>query len=95
MSKKKYELDGVVASDPVEAKIKAIRESAMPEAQKQAYIDELSPKGKVAVSGIPFNVYAKLKNIPKTLHKAMQTYPKAKNVSLATYENWEEIFKDF
>jgi hypothetical protein len=93
MSKKKFEDDVLV--DPIEAKIQTIRSSKMPEAQKLKCIDDLLPKEKVEVSGIPFNVYAKMKNIPKTLHAAMQTYPKAKNVSLATFEKWDEIFTDF
>lgn len=91
--KKKFEDEKEL--NPTEAKIKRIMDSKMPEAQKQACLRELMPKGKAKMEGMPFNVYARIKKIPKTKHKAMQSYPKAKNVSLATIEKWDEIFTDF
>jgi hypothetical protein len=79
----------------LERKIKAIKDSSMPIEQQEALLKEIGVKVDEAPKGVPFNVYAQVKKIPKTMHKAMQLYPKAKNVSLASLEEWESIFKDF
>jgi hypothetical protein len=76
-------------------KLKAIKESKMPEEQKKAMLKELGVLCEAKKEGVPFSVFAKIKKIPKTMHKAMQLYPKAKNVSLASLQEWESIFKDF
>lgn len=74
-------------------KVEAINNSQMPEAQKAEYIRSLKPK--VEVQGIPFSVYAKVRKIEKSRLKAMLAYPKAKDVRLASLEDWDEIFKNF
>jgi hypothetical protein len=79
----------------LDVKIRAIRESKMPIEQQEALLKEIGVKVDEAPKGVPFSVYAQIKRIPKTIHKAMQLYPKAKNVSLASLEEWESIFKDF
>lgn len=76
-------------------KIKAIKESKMPEDQQNEMLKEIGALCEARQEGIPFTVYAKIKQIPKTMHKAMQLYPQAKNVSLASLKEWEIIFKDF
>lgn len=81
--------------DPFMAKIKAIEESKMPLEQKEAMLKEMGAKVEEIPQGIPFEVFARIKKIPKTMHKAMQLYPKAKSVSLASLAEWESIFKDF
>lgn len=79
----------------LEKKVRAIRESKMPIEQQEALLKDMGVKVDAAPQGVPFSVYAQIKRIPKTMHKAMQLYPKAKNVSLASLEEWESIFKDF
>lgn len=85
--------------DPLMLKIKSIKESKMPEEQKESMLKELGVVTgaipEASIQGIPFDVFAQIKKIPKTMQKAMQLYPKAKNVSLASLEEWESIFKDF
>ena len=71
-----------------------IRASKMPEAQKLAYIESLNPKV-VDPKSISFDVYAKLKKIVLTKHRAMKAYPKAVGVEFATPAQWDEIFKEF
>ncbi len=91
LEKKKFKEE----EDFVTKKTKAIRESKMPEDQQKEMLKEIGVLCEARQEGIPFTVYAKIKKIPKTMHKAMQLYPKAKNVSLASLQEWEIIFKDF
>lgn len=79
----------------VESKAAAIRSSKMPESQKMEYLQEIGAEPKPALAGIPFPVYAKIRNIAKSRHSAMLAYPKAKSISLAALEEWDAIFKDF
>jgi len=85
-----------VAETVLEAKVKAIMESAMPESQKQEYLRQIGAITPASDEGkIPYNVYAKVRRVPRESHNAMMVYPKAKNVRLASLGEWDEIFKDF
>lgn len=82
--------------DVVSAKAEAIIKSAMPEDQKMRYLMEIGAIKKVSDDGkIPFNVYAKIRKVAKDRLRAMEVYPKAKNVRLAMLAEWDDIFKDF
>lgn len=80
----------------LEKKAKIIMDSKMPEEQKTAYLKQIgwikepSDKGKVT-----FATYAKVRKIEKDRQSALAHYPKAKNVRLATLEEWDNIFKNF
>jgi hypothetical protein len=79
----------------VEAKIKKIEASKMPDAQKKEYIAKLkgeqAPKG----DGVTFVVYANVRKIKESLRPGMLAFPKAKGVLRATLHEWDEIFKGF
>ena len=80
----------------LEKKIKAINESQMPEEQKIALLKEIGAIKEESTDGkIPFIIYAKVKKIGTDRHKAMLAYPEATGVSLASIEEWDEIFKNF
>lgn len=82
--------------ESIDPKVKAIMESAMPDAQKQEYLREIGAiKGESDEGKIPFNVYAKLRKVSKDTHVAMMRYPKAKVIRLASLDEWDEIFKNF
>ena len=78
----------------VDAKIKAIEESKMPQWQKDQCKVELIGK-KSDGEKISFEVYVLRKRVPKHLNPGMRAYPKAKGIMSATMGQWEEIFKDF
>lgn len=73
----------------------AIRDSKMTEEQKEYLLEKIGVIEKKKESGIPFNVYARIKNINKGLHEAMLVFPRAKGVKLATIKEWDSIFRDF
>ena len=80
----------------LDAKIKAIKESKMPEKQKQDYLLSLGVVEAPSDEGkMPFTVFAKVKGIELSKHKAMLAFPKARGKQAATLGEWEEIFKDF
>ena len=78
-----------------DSKAKAIMESKLPESEKHAYMVRLGLVDIEIEKGIPFKIYAKIKQIPKHLHEAMMVWPKAKIIKLASREQWDKIFKDF
>jgi len=95
---KRFERMEVAESEPLslrDEKIKAIQDSKMPESQKNAYLKEMGVVVEAVQEGVPFSVFAKIKNIPGTMHKAMMVYPKVKGVRLASVQKWEELLKDF
>jgi len=77
------------------SKIDVIKSSKMPIWQKKALIEELEGKSEKLDGKVPFAVYARIKKLGSTMQKAMLAYPGAKNVSLATVEEWDLIFKNF
>lgn len=79
----------------VEDKVKTILDSAMPQYQKDAYVKSLTTNKKIVKDGISFGVYAKLRNIESVMSAGMKLYPKAVGVSLATLDQWDEIFRDY
>jgi len=84
------------AKSPMEKKAEAILNSSMPEAQKQAYLREIGYHKESSDEGkVPLHVYVTVKKVAKHKHGAMQVYPKAQGVRLASIEEWDEIFKDF
>jgi len=97
MSRKKYgdEVPTNEAGSVLEDKIKTIQESRMPEQQKAAYIEMLTPKNDENVNRIPFAVYVKIRKIRKTLMSGMIAFPAAKGVTVASLEEWDEIYKNF
>ena len=76
-------------------KVKAIQESKMPLKQKEELLKEIGVLKEDAPKGVTFTIYAQVKKITKTMHKAMQLYSEKKKVSLASLEEWESVFKDF
>lgn len=81
---------------PMAAKAAQVMASSMPEAQKQKYLRDLGVvQGASDTGKVPFNVYARVRKVAKDRLKAMEVYPKAKEVRLATIEAWDEIFKAF
>ncbi len=78
---------------PIDEKIEDIKNSKMPEWQKEKYIQSLLPKEEE--KGIPFHIYAKLKGIKPTAAAAMKVYPKAVGIRLATMERWDKLFIGF
>ncbi len=78
---------------PIDEKIEDIKNSKMPEWQKEKYIQSLLPKEEE--KGIPFHIYAKLKGIKPTAVAAMKVYPKATGIRLATMERWDKLFEGF
>lgn len=77
------------------SKIESIKASKMPDWQKKELLDKLEPKAESLEGKIPFAIYAKIKKLGSSMQKAMQAYPEAKKVSLATLKEWDEIFKNF
>jgi hypothetical protein len=67
----------------------------MPEKQKREYIAKLQGKVEDSSDKVPFHVYARIRKHDQHLHKAMQAYPAAKNIRLASLSQWDEIFKNF
>lgn len=96
-TKKKFKREEhVPESSFLDNKIAAVNESAMPEAQKIALLKKIGAIKEDSTDGkVPFIIYAKIKKISVDQHKAMLAYPKAKGVSLAPINQWEEIFKEF
>lgn len=86
------ELEPVVPS-----KADLIRNSKMPDAQKEACLREIGEiKDKpFNPNEVTFHVYATVRKIPVDMQKAMLVYPKANGVRLATLTEWDEIFKQF
>jgi hypothetical protein len=80
---------------PMEQKIKSIVDSKMPESQKQEYLKSLNPEIDSGEGKMPFHIYARIRKIVPSMHKAYMVYPKAKAVKMATLEQWDEIFKEF
>ena len=78
----------------IEAKKAAILASLLPDAQKQEYLSRLSPETHVA-NKISFDVYVRIRKIPKYLHAGMLASPKARGVVSATRKEWDSIFKGF
>lgn len=73
----------------------AIRESKMPEDQKNALLKKIGLSAEKEAEGVEFAVYAKIRKISKEQIKAMSVYPAAKKIRLATFKEWDEIFKNF
>lgn len=77
-------------------KVQVIMNSSMPEEQKQAYLREIGVATKESMVGkVGLDVYFTAKKVDKMLHGAMRVYPGAKDIRLATIEEWDGIFKDF
>jgi hypothetical protein len=85
----------VLSPDWVVKKIEKIENSKMPEKQKREYIAKLQGKVEDSSDKVPFHVYARIRKHDQHLHKAMQAYPAAKNIRLASLSQWDEIFKNF
>lgn len=80
----------------LEVKLEAIENSKMPLQQKMALKRELgvlkpeSDEGKVS-----FLVWAKLRKIPASRHKAMLACPCVGGIKKATFDEWDKLFKNF
>ena len=79
----------------VEKKIEQIKNSSMPQSQKDEMIIRISAKNERRGNRISFKMYANIKNIREEIRSGMLALPKAKGVGLATLSEWDEIFKDF
>lgn len=80
----------------VAKKAAAIKESKLPDAHKASYLKQIGDTKEVSdADKIPFSVYAVMRKLDGSSHKAMLAFPKAKGVSKATLIEWDEIFKDF
>lgn len=89
-------LDSEAASKSfdVDAKIAKVEASKMPDSQKSELIKKLKNESSTD-SLISFSVYAQRKKIKAYLRDPMRSYPPAKGVASATFEGWEEIYKNF
>jgi len=77
-------------------KASTIAASKLPESHKLAYLKQIGAVQEPSDEGkVGFSVYARLKKIDGSLHKAMLAYPKAKGISVATLVEWDEVFKKF
>jgi hypothetical protein len=86
----------VAQSPKTVSKAEAIMASSMPESQKKEYLKQIGAVAEPSDAGkVPFHIFAKVKKVPPSRHKAMLVYPKARGISLATIEEWEQIFKSF
>lgn len=79
----------------VSKKEAAIKASAMPQDQKDALLKKIGLSADKVEQGVDFAVYAKIRKISKEQIKAMSVYPAAKKIRLATFKEWDEIFKNF
>ncbi len=79
----------------IEAKVKQIEESRLPQAEKDAYIRKLKNDNAEKSQKISFAVYCQRKKVKPHLREAMTHYPAAKGVKSCTFEGWEEIYKNF
>jgi hypothetical protein len=83
---------------PSMSKKKKILFSKMPEYQKREAliaIGEIKEDPKEMDGKVSFRVYAKAKKVNLRFHSAMLAFPSAKDVELATFKEWDEIFKRF
>lgn len=96
-AEKKPEPKAVKPKLDIEKKADAIRKSKMPEDQKRAYLVQLGVEKADGVKSkaISLKIYLAKKGIDSGLLAAYQAYPLAKNISLATPSEWDEIFKKF
>ena len=79
----------------VDAKIKKVEESKMPDDQKTKLIRKLKTDSAEKGDLISFAVYCQRKKVKLSLRDPMKSYPSAKGVRSATFEGWEEIYKNF
>jgi hypothetical protein len=80
----------------MKTKADTIRDSAMPEFQKLAYLRDIGEiKEPFDPNKVSFEVYASIRKIDHDRCKAMLVYPKAVGVHTATLKEWDEIFKNF
>jgi len=84
-----------VPKPDLSAKAEIIRNSKMPEWQKEEYLKKLGFVKEKKEKLVPFGVYAKIKKIPPHLHRAILIQPKAKGLKLASMEQWDEVYKSF
>jgi len=91
----KKEVKKVEKGFDVKAKADLINASKMPEKQKMACLEQIGVINKAKPNGIPFNIYARIRKIPMSMHGAMKVYPKAKGVKLAKIDQWDCIFENF
>ena len=83
------------SSFDVEAKIKKIEASKLSDAEKSAYIRKLKNDAAPESTKISFAVYCQRKKIKPHHREPMQSYPSAKGVTSASFEVWEELYKNF
>lgn len=106
MAKNKFErtMDGeeleVVTVDEkkvVKSKADTIRESKLPDHQKEKYLRDIGEikSDEHDPSKVSFEVYAAVRKIKPGRHKAMLVYPDAKGKKHATLTEWDQIFKNF
>ena len=79
----------------VDAKVKSIMESRLPDSEKQAYLVRLGVVKEEEQTGVPFKVWAKIRKISHNLHEAMMVSPRAKGREKASLQEWDQLFKDF
>jgi len=81
----------------IEKKAAAIRDSKMPELQKEAYLRKIGAlkADDVDVKAVPLAVWVSVRKKDRGMLSAYAAYPRAKSVRLATPKEWDEIFKDF
>ena len=61
----------------------------------EAVSSAVSPSADKAEGKLPFSVYARIRGIDSSLHKAMLRYPPAKGKEKASLTEWDELFKSF
>ena len=93
-----FQLDVEGVAKPIStSKADAIRNSNMPEAQKEKYLRAIGAIAEKAFdpSEVDFSVYATVRGISVDRKKAMLVYPQASGVKRATLQKWDEIFSKF
>ena len=92
--KREEEVKEKERSFDVEAKIKKIEESKMPDEQKETLVRDLKISESEGAA-ISFAVYCQRRNVAPHVRVPMQSYPKAKGMKMASLEAWDEVYKNF
>jgi hypothetical protein len=77
-----------------ESKIDRIKNSKMPDHQKNDYVDRLSEK-KVDMSLVSLNDFVKIKGLFGTKLVGFKAFAKSKKVDKLTRKDWNELLKQF
>jgi len=87
---------GVKPASVLDAKIKKIKASKMPDNQKEWYINKLKGVEPVDENGLmAFEIYAKIKEIKGGEYVGKASFADSQNVKKLSLHKWDELFKKF